>query len=59
MTHNDLALLLNGVGFVIKDYRKRVSKNRCSFLKSDPVFIKIARRLTLVPFDLQTYSTTL
>ena len=59
ITHHDLALLLNGVGFVIEDYRKRISKNRRSFLKSDPVFVKIARRLALVPFDLQAYSATL
>ena len=59
MTKNDLALLSNGVGFVIKDHRKRVSKNRRSFLKPDPVFVKIARCLVLVPFNLQAYSTVL
>ena len=59
MTHNDLALLLSGVVFVIKDYRKGISKNRRSFLKSDPVFVKVAGCLIRVPFYLQGHRTTL
>jgi hypothetical protein len=52
MTNNDLSLFLTGVGFVIKDQRKGVPKNRCGFLKADPVFLKVARRFLVVPFKL-------
>ena len=52
MTNNDLALFLDGMGFVIKDQRKRVPKNRRGFLKADPMFLKIARGLVVVPFKL-------
>jgi hypothetical protein len=52
MANNDLSLLLNGMGFVIKDQRKRVSKNGHGFLKDDPMLLKVARRFIVVPFKL-------
>ena len=59
MTKNDLALLLNGVDCIVKDHRKRVPKNRLSFLKANPVFVKVARRLLHAPFNLHAYSSPL
>jgi hypothetical protein len=52
MANNDLSLLLDGMGFVIKDQRKGVPKNRRGFLKADSMFLKVARRFIVVPFKL-------
>ena len=52
MANHDLSLFLNGMGFVIKEQRKGVSKNRCAILKVDPMFLKVTRRLIVVPFKL-------
>ena len=50
MANNDLSLLLDGMGFVIKDQRLGLPKNRRGFLKADPMFFKVARRFIVIPF---------
>jgi hypothetical protein len=52
MANHDLSLFLDGMGFVIKDQRKGVPKNRRHLLKTDPMFLKFARRFIVVPCKL-------
>ena len=44
MANNDLSLFLGSMGFIIKDQRKGLSKNRRGFFKADPMLLKIACR---------------
>jgi hypothetical protein len=58
MANYDLSLFLNGTGFVSKDQRKGVPKNRCGLLKAGPMFLMVARHFIVVPFKLSIYPTT-